>query len=248
MADQELKNFKSQPWFLFDTIVSSDFTCGSATNAIGQTTPAISLNGELVFFQSAGRLSAQMPWWTNLDQVGTLAYGFEVWALYFSLLMPKVGAYMSFGQQAVPDGMGPTSVDILAAALLQFGVCEVTLGQENQMTWPLSRFGSGGGFWTTSPVVSNPQSGMPEVQNVLALPEPIEMPRTQNVNAKIRLANEAISVIGRPTALGAGAPLDPLSYTDLAGNTVVTTAQPYAVQFGFIGRRIKDTQYGQIPG
>ena len=98
------------------------------------------------------------------------------------------------------------------------------------------------------------QNGEQHVSNVLKFPEPISMPRTQNLSAvKLTIAPEARGMIGTPAAPGVGSSLSPYLYgtTPAAGEdpeVIQTLPQlPFAVQLGLVGRRIKDTQYGQIP-
>ena len=82
----------------------------------------------------------------------------------------------------------------------------------------------------------------------MKLPEPIEMPRTQNLNAKIRIAPELFALIGTPAAPGVGSPL--IDYVlDVVGDqdpTVSLPNPPFAIQIGLVGRRVKDSQYGQV--
>ncbi len=136
-------------------------------------------------------------------------------------------------------------------AILNYGVLELNLGQENQTTWPLSRFGAGGGLMVnTAGGVVVAQNSNPDSYNVMKLPEPIQMVRTQNLDAKIRLAPEVFDMIGSPTVLGVGGELGTYGLTTVGGTepTVVQKVQPpYAVQLGLVGRRVKDTQYGQVP-
>jgi hypothetical protein len=136
----------------------------------------------------------------------------------------------------------------LAEAIINFGVLQMGLGQEEQMSWPCHRFGGGGGVAQNSSQTSLPSNGIPEGPNVLKLPEPIEMPRTQNLSAKIRLAAEVQALIGTVAAPGVGQPLSPYLYGLVSTPTVVSLNQPpFAIQLGLVGRRVKKTQYGQIP-
>jgi hypothetical protein len=100
----------------------------------------------------------------------------------------------------------------------------------------------------SSVAIAAPTNGIPGSMNVMKLPEPIEMPRTQNMNAKIRLANEVFPTIGTLAAPGVGSAL--IDYRlDVVGDQdplVTLPNPPYAIQVGFVGRRIKDTQYGQV--
>lgn len=246
-----LKQFKSQPWVLFDTVASTTFLMGATTNAIGSTTPAVTASGEIYFFNAPGRSTGTTPWYTNLDQPGQLSYGFEVWQVYLHIMFPTLAMIPSYDPNsaaastsvAVPN-VPPTTR--LAESIINFGVLEFQLGQENQMAWPCSRFNAGGGLVDSGSQVSRINNGMQQGMNVLALPEPIEMPRTQNLWAKIRLAAEVQALIGTPAVPGVGAPLAAQNYLVAAGDTNALQLQPYAIQLGFVGRRIKDTQYGQV--
>ena len=82
----------------------------------------------------------------------------------------------------------------------------------------------------------------------MKLPEPIEMPRTQNLNAKIRIAAEALPIIGASGGTGVGSPLQPYVYNTDNATSVNLPQLPFATQLGLVGRRVKKTQYGQIPG
>jgi hypothetical protein len=241
----DLKNFKTQPWILFDTIVSTDFRPGSATDAVGSSNPAISQQNTIVFFQGSGRTKASMPWYTNLDMPGQLSYGLEVWQIYFALKNPRVPATMTQGQIAAAD-VGPSSVMMLESTLLQFGELEVELGQENQMKWPLSRFGAGGGVYSSGLIAGVGTNARQDAVNTLDLAEPIQMPRTQNFNAVIRIAPEAAPVL---QALGGPLPSLKLWNESLDVPADITVPQlPYSIELGFIGKRVKKTQYGQIAG
>ncbi len=249
-APQAPKQYKSQPWVLFDTVASYSFILGSATNAIGATTPAITANGEMSFFNSPGRTRSTAPWYTNLDTPGRLSYGMEVWQIYLRLMFPAMPLLPSYDPDA--PGTAPTLLNVppttrLAEAILNFGVLEMDLGQESQFQWPTNQFTAGGGIVDSSGSTSMVSNGVQVNTNVMKLPEPIEMPNTQNLSAKIRLAAEVQGLIGTPSALGVGAPLDTQAYTVASGSTRNLTLQPYAVQLGFVGRRVKLTQYGQTP-
>jgi hypothetical protein len=95
------------------------------------------------------------------------------------------------------------------------------------------------------------QNGLQFAANVLRLPEPIEMPKTQNFTAKIRLAPEVHELIGTPKNPGVGGPLD--KYTLIIPGpseqepevAVELPMIPYALELGLVGRRVKLTQYGQ---
>jgi hypothetical protein len=253
MAEEiaQLEKFKSQPWLLFDTVASTSFLVGdTSTPAVGQNTPAISRAGEIDFFQSSNRLAASMPWYTNMDKPAQLSYGMEVWAIYIALLFPKVPGCASFGDgpslSGASNAVGPSSVQVLSAAIVNFGVLELRLGQEPQCDWPIHKFPQGGGYegGAGTDSISN---AIPAGANVCRLPEPIEMPNNMNLSAKIKLAPQAMATIGDPLAVGAGGPLDPY-IAATSGSPISVPYAPYAIQLGLVGRRIKDTQYGQIAG
>ena len=249
-APKQPKQFKSQPWVLFDTVVAKSFLLGDTSAnglAVGTQTPAISAAGEITFFNS-GRTQANYPWYTNLDVSGQLAYGFEVWQIYLALLFPAMPDVGNIGYDIAGESVTPPGTVKLAEAIVNFGVLQMTLGQEDQMSWPCHRFGAGGGVAGTSSQTSTPTNGAPDGANVLKLPEPIEMPRTQNLSAKIRLASEVQALIGSVAAPGVGQPLSPYAYGIVVTPTVVNLPQaPFAIQLGLVGRRVKKTQYGQIP-
>lgn len=252
MAPQSPKAFKSQPWILYDSIVARSFLWGDTTNgiAVGGQVPAVSAQGEIVFFQSAGRTIATLPWYTNFDVNGQLMYGFEVWQIYLACefpAMPLVPSYDPNAPVAAPTLLNVPPTHRLAECIINFGVLEMTLGQENQMTFPTSRFGAGGGIYGSSNATDTVNNSVPEGANVLKLPEPIEMPRTQNINAKVRLAAEIRGLMGDTTTPGVGAPLGTQDYVVGAGDTNALTLPPYKLQLGLVGRRIKHTQYGQLP-
>lgn len=244
--------FKSQPWILFDTIAARSYLWGDTTNglAIGSQLPAIDASGQMVFFNAPGRSTIATPWYTNLDQQSTLSYGMEVWAIYLHFMMPAMPPNQNIGYDLTANAGVPGTVK-LVEAILNFGVLELELGQENQLRWPLTRFGAGGGLNVGGATVTNVAlNGVPDGANVMKLAEPISMPRTQNLAAKIRLAAEVQAIIGTAAAPGVGQPLSPYVYGTADGTppTTVSRAQPpFSTQLGFIGRRIKDTQYGQLP-
>lgn len=244
--------FKSQPWILYDSVASLSFLLGDTDNpAIGGSTPAISRNGEITFFQTAGRCGDQMPWYCNLDQAGQLSYGFEVWQMYLLFAMPTwpPAASVSLAESTAADNIVPGTVK-LVESILNFGVLEMNLGQEQQLSWPCTRFGAGGGLAQNAFLLSSAQNSMPQGANVMKMPEPIQMPRTQNLSAKIRIAPEAFSMIGSLAAPGVGSPLSAYPYITVPGETptiVDLDELPFMVQLGLVGRRIKDTQYGQLP-
>jgi hypothetical protein len=247
------KDFKSQPWILFDTIVARSFLWGDTVNgiAVGTNLPAISGGGEMIFFNAPGRNNSTTPWYSNLDQQSTLSFGLEVWQVYLQFMFPAFTPNQNIGYDLEANAGVPGTIKLMEA-ILNFGVLEMDLGQENQMRWPLSRFGAGGGLNVNAGVVTTVgQNGQVQTNNVLRLPEPIEMPRTQNFAAKIRLAPEVQALIGTPAAPGVGQPLSNYQYGIANPNNVPTIAslpqEPFSVQLGLIGRRIKKTQYGQIP-
>jgi hypothetical protein len=248
------QNFKSQPWTLFDTVVASSFLLGDTSAdglAVGTTIPAISQSGEIIFFNAPGRNAASTPTLTNMDQQSTLSYGLECWQIYLHFGFPVVTPNQNIGYDLAANAGVPGTIKLMEA-ILNFGVLEMQLGQENQMSWPLTRFGSGGGLSVNAGTVAVVGSNsVPEGANVMKLPEPIEMPRTQNVFGKIKLAPQIFAMIGSPAAPGVGSKLAPYAYGIAAGSpaTVVNLPQlPYNLQLGFSGRRIKNTQYGQLPG
>jgi hypothetical protein len=244
------KEFKSQPWVLFDSIVSPSFLMGSPVNAIGATTPAISSSGEMMFFNSPGRTRANMPWYTNLDTPGILSYGLEVWQIYLSFEFPAFPPTQNVGFDLSLNPGVPGTIKLMEA-ILNFGALDMTLGQENQTVWPLSRFGAGGGLAMSASVAAVVgQNSQPQSMNVMKLPEPIEMPRTMNIDAKIRLAPEIFALIGNPVAPGVGSPLTPYIYgiaTTEVPVDVPLAQPPFKIQLGLVGRRVKKTQYGQLP-
>ena len=247
-------NFKSQPWILFDDVVANSFLLGDTTSdglAIGTTSPAINANGEMTFFNAPGRNSATTPWLTNLDQQSTLSYGFEVWQIYVLFAFPTVTPNQNIGYDLSLNAGVPGTIKLMEA-ILQHGILELNLGQENQVLWPLTRFGAGGGLDVNAGTVAVVgQNAAPAGANVMKLPEPIEMPRTQNIAAKIRVPPHVFPIIGTVAAPGVGTKLSAYSYGVAGGETptVVSLAQPpYKVEVGLVGRRIKNTQYGQLPG
>lgn len=250
MADAP-KAFKSQPWILFDDVVANSFLLGDTSAdglAQGTTIPAISANGEMVFFNAPGRNAASTPWYTNLDQQSTLSYGFEVWQVYVLFAFPAFPPTQNIGYDLSANAGVPGTIKLMEA-ILNYGVLELQLGQENQAMWPLTRFGAGGGLWAGNGLVTTiGQNSVPDGANVMKLPEPIEMPRTQNLYAKIRIPPAVFALIGSPAAPGVGQKLSSYSYGIASTPTVVSLAQPpFKVEIGLVGRRIKDTQYGQLP-
>ncbi|HKU36943.1 MAG TPA: hypothetical protein VJR89_02315 [Polyangiales bacterium] len=250
---QPLK-FKAQPWILFDSVVARSFLLGDTSAnglAVGSQIPAISLAGEITFFNGGGRNKATMPWYTNLDLSGQLAYGLEVWQIYVMTTFPVMPPVQNqgFDYSVNPGVPGPVK---LAECILHYSVLSLDLGQENQIEFPLARFGAGGGLDINAGggAVVRGSNGVNIETNVLKLPEPIEMPRTQNLAAKIRIAPEVQAMIGTVAAPGVGAVMSPYVYGIDNGETVtdVELAQvPFQVQLGLVGRRVKYTQYGQVP-
>jgi len=246
------QNFKSQPWILFDSVVANSFLLGDTSSdgqAVGTTIPAISQNGEMIFFNAPGRNAASTPTLTNLDQQSTLSYGFEVWQIYVALQFPTFTPNQNIGYDLSANAGVPGTVKLMEA-ILNFGVLELQLGQENQALWPLTRFGAGGGLNVNAGTVAVVGSNaIPDGANVMKLPEPIEMPRTQNIYAKIKLAPQVFALIGSVAAPGVGTKLSSYQYGVASTPTVVSLPQPpFKVELGLVGRRIKNTQYGQLPG
>lgn len=247
--DGMIPEYKGQPWVVFDTVASVDYSVGSAVNAYGSNLPAITGQGEMIFF-AAGRNRASFPQLTNMDQNGQLSYGFEVHACAIEIQFPSYTAIQSidpaFSSAAAVGQAGTVPPTLkLAELLINWSVVELDLGQEEQLAWPLSSFGNAGGLWSsgTSPVVA--QNGFPDINCMMSLPEPIEMPRTQNMSAKIRISPIVFPIIGVPTALGVGQPLAPYKLATAVTPTFSSLPQPpYAVKFKLIGERIKDAQYG----
>lgn len=247
--------YKGQPWILFDTIVAKSFLVGDTSAdgiAIGSNIPAINAQGEMIFFNAPGRNNSNTPWYCNLDQQATLSYGLEVWGAYLLLAFPTMPPVQNIGYDFTSNPGVPGTVK-LAEAILNFSVIELELGQENQTRFPATRFGAGGGLFVNSGTVTVlAGNAMPQGANVLVFPEPIEMPRTQNLAAKLRMSPAAMAIIGAPApgVPGVGTALSPYAYGVSGGETPVVNnlAQlPFSVQLGLIGRRIKMTQYGQIP-
>lgn len=251
-APQNPAAFKSQPWILFDSIAAHSFLMGDTSAdglAIGSQVPAINANGEIVFFQSSGRTKANMPWYTNQDLPGQMSYGLQVWQVYVMIAFPFLPIAQSNDPQAAATGNGVNLTMRLAEAILQYGVLQLNLGQEEQIEWPLARFGSGGGVMPFGLAISGAQNSQVQSVNVMKLPEPIEMVRTQNLSAKIRLAPEVFAIIGTPAAPGVGLELMDYEFEDASGEAPVTIARklpPYLIQLGLVGRRVKNTQYGQL--
>ena len=245
--------FKGQPWTLFDSVAALSFLLGDTSQAglaIGSRIPAINRAGEMIFF-SAGRTRSSVEHLTNIDQDAQMAYGIEIWQMYIVTKAPIMPTYQSDGGMDgdPPDFYGATgamsSAHKLMETIIKYGVLQLTVGQEEQIFFPLDRFGSGGG----AAFIYELANGLPFGANVMVLPEPISIPRTQNLNAKIKLMPEVHTLIGTPAAPGVGTPLQPyqLTYWDGEAPAVVSLPQPpFMVQVGLQGRRVKDTQYGQI--
>jgi len=240
--------YKGQPWILFDSIAALSFLLGDQTNgvAFGSRIPAINAAGDMIFL-SAGRTRAAVPWYTNLDQDGQLSFGMEIYQVALMLSFPLQTPNQNTGFDVeVNPGVAPGLK--LAECLMQYGILELDLGQEEQMAFPCSCFGAGGGIVVNnSAAVAAVQNSLQQNANVLKLPEPIECPRTQNINAKLRIPPEVQAMIGTPAAPGVGAPLDPYILGLDAETEVELQQPPYLVQLRLYGRRIKKTQYGQIP-
>lgn len=250
---EDLKEFKSQPWVIFDTIASYSFLVGEtdpALQAFNTGAPAISSRGEMIFF-AAGRTEAQAPWYTSTELVGQLSYGFEAWQVFLYLGLPVYPSSSSNTPIASGAAGQVSPMTILANCILNFGVLEMRLGQEEQMDFPCTRFGAGGGLRIGSASAAQLASnGVPEGSNVLALPDAIDIARTQNLDARIRLADEVLPIIGNNTTPGVG--LQQNNYLYTAGpnppdDDADTPPLPMMVRLGFIGRRVKKTQYGQLP-
>lgn len=249
-APQNPKAFKSQPWVLFDTIAAYSFLMGDPSNdakAIGSDSPAVSSSGEIVFFQSAGRTRQTMPWFTNQDIPGQLAYGLQVWQVYLRTSFPIMPAVPNLDPNAQQPPIGIPPTQRLAEAILQYGVLQLNLGQEEQIEWPLTRFGAGGGLNVVGAAAMAASNSQVQSTNVMKLPEPIEMVRTQNMSAKIRLAPQVFEILGTTVAPGVGAPLAPYNLQIDDQPTIVSRRlPPYSIELGLVGRRVKATQYGQL--
>jgi len=248
----QVPQYKGQPWILFDSIVSSSFLVGDTTKpAIGTSIPAITAKGEMIFFNAPGRNQATTPYYTNLDVQSMLSYGLEVWGAYLLFSFPTLTPTQNIGYDFTANPGVPPTVKLMEA-ILNFSVLDLELGQENQTRFPSTRFGAGGGLTVNAGVVSTlAGNSLPENANVMKFPEPIQMPRTQNLSAKLSLAPEALPMIGSPAAPGVGSPLAAYVYgvgvVESQPVTVNLPQLPFLVQLGLIGRRIKLTQYGQIP-
>ena len=240
--------YKGQPWILFDTVSAKSFLLGDTTNGLadGTQSPAISNAGEMVFF-STPRTRAIVPQLTNLDVPGQLAYGMEAWQMYLHISFPIVTPNQNLGwSQEVQAGVAPGLK--LAEAILNHSTMELGLGQEEQTYWPVHRYGAGGGLYVTNGVANAyVQNSFPQDENVMKMPEAIEMIRTQNLFAKLRIDPQVHQLIGSEAAPGVGGPLDDYVLGIDEQTTADLPQPPYKVQFGIIGRRVKKSQYGQIP-
>ena len=133
---------------MHDAVVAFSFLLGDdreGFRSIGTAGAAISGSGEMIFFAD-GRIQTSRPWYSSLQQVGQLSYGFQVWGMSISLMLPPVQPIAS---SVTPwnFGAGTSGMAHLANALVHFGVMQMELGQENQMSWPVSRFGAAGGVY-----------------------------------------------------------------------------------------------------
>ncbi len=239
-----LPSFKGQPWVLFDTIASSDFTVGSDTNALGSDGPAIGNDGLMIFF-NGGRNKKKNPNLTNVDLNGQLSYGFNCWAIALEICVPQYYAVPSINEgwdnNEPVIGTPPTSK--LAEALLNFGVVICDLGQEEQSYFPATAFGSGGGLWNGMIGTGAVQNGPPDIRCVMTLPEPIAMGRTQNFSVTLQVASFMFDLIGKVGALGVGQPLEDYQLQITGGGEVDPTytmlpQPPYAVKCKLIGERV----------
>ncbi len=243
-----LGQFKDQPWIVFDTVAAKSFLVGETRadfRAFGTNGPAINQAGELLFF-AAGRTEPNAPWYTSTELVGQLSYGFEAYQVYVHFGFPPYPAINeSDGDDEGEGHLSPTVA--LMQAIINFGVLQMDLGQEQQMSWPVHRFGAGGGMHLMGSFGSTTsQNSLPESANVLALPEPVAIARTQNLNCKIRLAPEALPLIGTNSDPGVGTELSEFEI-QLEDTSPSIPQFPFSIQVGLIGKRIKKTQYGQVP-
>lgn len=241
-----IPSFKGQPWVLFDTIASIDYTVGStANNALGSNAPAIGSDGYMVFFQE--RTRAKWPNLTNLDTIGQLSYGFKCYAIALEIMFPSMAPDQALANDLTGAAAGVPPPVKLAEAILNYAVVETDLGQENQTAWPITAFGNGGSMYTGSTIITTAQNGAPDIRCTMVLPEPIDMGRTQNFNVKVRVAQFMFGLIGIPSALGVGQPLLPYVLTTVGGTTPTTidlAQPPYGIKCKLIGERVKLTQYG----
>lgn len=240
------RGFKGQPWILYDTVAAFSFLAGdgsAAGLAIGTQIPAVSAKGELIFF-SAGRTRASIgEVYTSMD-APTLSYGLEVWAMYLNIMLP---AEQTLGASFAPI---PPQMLKLAEVLINGAALLLDLGQEEQFVAPTHRFGAGGGLSVDGMIGGQlSRNGEAHRTHVLVLPEPIEMPRTLNLNGKLVLSPQAMALLGTVAAPGVGAPICDFSFVPCGDVTAVEVPQlPFQVQLGLVGRRVKRVQYGQIAG
>lgn len=247
MAEAAPGVFKGQPWLIFDTVVSPSFLLGDPNGlAIGTQIPAISASGEMVFL-SAGRTRSAVPQYTNMDINGQLSYGMNVWQIYLRLFMPIVTPNQNTGfDHEIDAGVAPT--EKLAESIINFGILELDLGQEEQVAFPCCDFKAAGGLVISNSIASaSVQNSIPQDANILKLAEPIQCPRTQNITAKIRVAPEARAMIGTVAAPGVGSARAPYVFSVDAETQVELEELPYGVQLGLVGQRLKKSQYGQVP-
>ena len=251
--EDNVKKYKSQPWILFYKVVARSFLLGDSSDAgkaVGSNDPAVSNAGEIVFF-SGGLTKGANPWYTNMDVSGQLAYGMEVWQAYLAMHFPPDIGVQSLiekpNDENLPQRWGAPGL-MLAHLLLNFSVLELNLGQELQIEFPTHRLPAGGGIVNFPGMFSMPQNGFQFAQNVLRLPEPIEMVKSQNITAKLRIAPQVHKLIGTPDDPGVGGPLDQYSLVIPSGEeqeTVTRPMPPYVLELGLVGRRVKMTHYGQ---
>lgn len=247
------KALKGQPWILYDTVASAAFVPGSATLAIGTQQPAITAKGELVFFNAGRTKSGTGAFYTNIDTAGMMSYGFEVWGIYCLVITPASSLLnttpaagppvISSAIQANPETLACTRV---AEAIINGGVLSLDLGQESQVEFPVHRFGAGGGIQVDGLQLSLPHNGTTHRSHTMVLPEPVQMPRTQNLTAKITLSPEAMATLGSAAAPGFGSALAADTYDPPgAPASVDLPKMPFMCQIGLVGKRIKKVQYGQ---
>jgi len=248
------KALKGQPWILYDTVASASYIPGDKTTlAIGTQGPAITADGKMVFFNAGRTKAGTGPSYTNVDAAGLMSYGFEVWAIYCMVIMPSSSLLnttpaagppvISSAMQANPEVLACTRV---AEAIINGGVLSVDLGQESQVEFPVHRFGAGGGIQVDGLQLNLPHNGATHRSHTMVLPEPVQMPRTQNLTAMIRLSPEALATLGTVAAPAFGAPLAVDAYDPPgAAASVDVPKMPFMTQIGLVGKRIKKVQYGQ---
>jgi hypothetical protein len=251
VAARGAQGFKGQPWILYDTVAARSFLAGDDGDdgrAIGSRVPAVSAKGELSFFQERTRKQVSEVY-TNLDVAGQLSYGMEVWGVYVQTMLPIA----VFAEDGDASGLQMAK---LAEVLLHGSAILVDLGQEEQSAFHTLRFGAGGGM--TMDGVGGPGAGVIHTNNGIAYrrhmmvyPEPIEMPRTQNFGVSMELSPEALDLIGTVAAPGVGVALAGFEITvtpfgEVSPIVIDKRQLPYMVQVGFVGRRVKKTQYGQL--